>query len=102
MEVHIIKSEFKSVGYPLPFIDNVICTFKERNIDNKNKVTDDNDDEPVTPPYFFEVDKGFMLLKLQFCQFCQNSEIKNYMILQKIIFLLQSVGKQGKYKLYFV
>ena len=67
MEVQIIKSKFKSVGYPLPFINNVICTFKERNIDDQNKVTDDNDDEPFTPPYFFEVDKGFMLLKLQFC-----------------------------------
>ena len=29
-EVQIIKSKFKSVGYPLPFIDNVIRTFKEK------------------------------------------------------------------------
>ena len=26
-EVQIIKSKFKSVGYPLPFKDNVLCTF---------------------------------------------------------------------------
>ena len=46
-EVQIIKSKFKSVGYPLPFIDNVIRTFKEKNIVDQNNVTDD--DEPLIP-----------------------------------------------------
>ena len=54
--------------YPLPFIDNVIPTFKERNIVDQNNVTDDNDDEPAPPPYFFEVYKHLILLKLPFCQ----------------------------------
>ena len=68
MEVQIIKSKFKSMGYPLSFIDNVILTFKERNIVDQNNVTDDNDDQPLPPPYFFEVYKCFILLKLSFCQ----------------------------------
>ena len=46
-EVQIIKSKFKSVGYHLPFIDNVIRTFKEKNIVDQNNVTDD--DEPLIP-----------------------------------------------------
>ena len=106
-EVQIIKSKFKSVGYPLPFIDNVIRTFKEKNIVDQNNVTDDNDDEPLIPPYSFEVNKRFILLKLPFCQ---NNEIKSKHFLKKfhhftknkIILILQSVGKQGKYKLYFI
>ena len=47
MEVQIIKSKFKSVGYPLPFTDNVTCTFKEKKIVDQNNVTDDN--EPLIP-----------------------------------------------------
>ena len=46
-EVQIIKSKFKLLGYPLPFIDNVIRTFKEKNIVDQNNVTDD--DEPLIP-----------------------------------------------------
>ena len=79
-EVQIIKSKFKSVGYPLPFIDNVIRTFKEKNIVDQNNATDDNDDEPLIPPYFFEVNKRFILLKLPFCQ---NNEIKSKHFLKK-------------------
>ena len=80
MEVQIIKSKFKSVGYPLPFIDNVIRTFKEKNIVDQNNATDDNDNEPLIPPYFFEVNKRFILLKLPFCQ---NNEIKSKHFLKK-------------------
>ena len=79
-EVQIIKSKFKSVGYPLPFIDNVICTFKEKNIVDQNNATDDNDDELLILPYFFEVNKRFILLKLPFCQ---NNEIKSKHFLKK-------------------
>ena len=61
------------MDYPLPFTDNVIRTFKERNIVDQNNVTDDNDDVPLLPQYFFEVNKFFVLLKLPFCQ---NNEIK--------------------------
>ena len=104
-EVHIIKSKFKSVGYPLSFIDNVIRTFKERNIVDQNNVTDDNDDAPLIRPHFFEVNKRFILLKLPFCQTNETKSkhfLKNSIILQKIILKLPSVGKQGKYKLCFV
>ena len=45
IEVQIIKSKFKLVGYPLRFIDNVIRTFKENKIVDQNNVTDDNNDE---------------------------------------------------------
>ena len=38
-EVQIIKSTFKSVGYPLPFTDNTILTFEEKNIGGQNKET---------------------------------------------------------------
>ena len=80
MEVQIKKSKFRSVGYPLPFIYNVIRTFKERNIVDQNNVTDDNDDEPLLPRYFFEANKRFILLKLPFCQ---NNEIKSKHFLKK-------------------
>ena len=79
-EVQIIKSKFKLLGYPLPFIDNVIRTFKEKNIVDQNNITDDNDDVPLIPPYFFEVNKRFILLKLPFCQ---NNEIKSKHFLKK-------------------
>ena len=80
MEVYIIKSKFKSVGYPLPFMDNVIHTFQERNIVDQNNATDDNDDEPRLSPHFFEVNKRFILLKLPLCQ---NNEIKSKHFLKK-------------------
>ena len=51
MEVQFIKSKFLSVGYPLPFIDNVIHTFKEDNIIDQNNIINDNDDEPLIPPF---------------------------------------------------
>ena len=51
MEVQFIKSKFSSVGYPLPFIDNVICTFKEDNIIDQNNIINDNDDEPLIAPF---------------------------------------------------
>ena len=79
MVVQIIKSKFKSVGYPLSFIDNLIRTFKEKNIVDQNNATDDND-EPLILPYFFEVNKRFILLKLPFCQ---NNEIKPKHFLKK-------------------
>ena len=80
MEVQFIKPKFTSVHYPLPFIDNVICTFKEDDIVDQNNVIDDNDDEPLIPPYFFEVNKRFILLKLPFCQ---NNQIKSNHFLKK-------------------
>ena len=49
-EIHIIKSKFRSMDYPLPFIDNVIRTFKKRNTVAQNNVANDNDDEPVLLP----------------------------------------------------
>ena len=60
MEAQVIKFKFMPVGYPLPFIHNVIRTFKEDNIVDQNNVIDDKDDEPVIPPYFFEVNKRFI------------------------------------------
>ena len=68
------------MGYHLPFIDKVIRTFKEDNIADQNNVIDDKDDEPLIPPYFFEVNKRFILLKLSFCQ---NNEIKSKHFLKK-------------------
>ena len=50
IEVQIIKSKFKSAGYPLLLIENVIRTFKENNIGDQNIVIDNNDDEPLIPP----------------------------------------------------
>ena len=104
------------MGYPLPFIDNIIRTFKERNIVDQNNETNDNDDKPLLPTYFFEVNKRFILLKLPFRQ---NNEIKSKHFLKKFhhftknynnnnkknknkSLILQSVGKQGKYKLCFI
>ena len=68
MEFHFMKSKFTSVGYPLWFIGNIICTFKEDNIVDQNNIIDDNDDELLIPPYFSEGSKRFILLKLPFCQ----------------------------------
>ena len=80
-EIQVIKSRFKSVGYPLPFIENVFRTFKEYIIHDQNNVIDDNDYEPLIPPYFFEVNKRFILLNLPFCQ---NNEIKSKHFLKKL------------------
>ena len=85
------------MGYPLPFIDNAICTFKENNMVDQNNVMDDNDGEPLIPPYFFEVYKRFILLKLPFCH---NNEIKSKHILKKsqhftkIVLILESDEKK--------
>ena len=68
------------MGYSLPFIDNVIRTFKEKNIVDQNNAADDNDDEPFIPSYFFEVNKRFILLKLPFGQ---NNEMKPKRFLKK-------------------
>lgn len=66
------------MGYPLLFINNVIRAFKEKNIDDQNKIKNDNDDVPLTPSYFFEVKKGFVLFKLQLCEKNEtNSFYKN-------------------------
>ena len=80
MEVLFIKFKCTSVDYPLPFIDNVIGTFKKDNIVDQNNVIDDNDDEPPILPYFFEVNKRFILLKLPLCQ---NNQIKSKHFLKK-------------------
>ena len=34
---------------------------------DQNNVIDDNDGEPLIPPYLFEVNKRFILLNLPFC-----------------------------------
>lgn len=61
------------MGYPLLFINNVIRAFKEKNIDDQNKIKNDNDDVPLTRSYFFEVKKGFVLFKLQLCGKNENN-----------------------------
>ena len=77
----------------------VLSSFKEKNIVDQNKVTVDNDNDPLIRSYFFKVNKRFVLLRLPFCQ---NNEIKSkhflkkFIILQKKNVILQSVGKQGK------
>ena len=43
--------------------------------------TDDNDDQSFIPPYFFEVNKCFILLKFLLCQ---NNEIKSKHFLKKL------------------
>ena len=72
IKVQFVKSRFTSVGYPLPFIDNVIRTFKGDNIVDQNNVIDNNGAESLIPPFFFEVNNRFILLKPPFCQ---NNEI---------------------------
>ena len=62
MEVQFIKSKFTSVDYPLLFIDNLICTFKEDYIVDQNNVIVDNDDEPLIPPCFLK------LINVSLCQ----------------------------------
>ena len=62
MEVQFIKFKFTSAGYPLPFIDNVICTFKEDNIVDQDNAIVDNDDEPLITPCFLK------LINVSFCQ----------------------------------
>ena len=79
MEVQFIKSKFTPVVYPLPFIDNDMRIFKEDNIVDQNNIIDD-DNEPLLPPYFFEVNKRFILLMLPFCL---NDETKSRHFLKK-------------------
>ena len=96
-EVKIIKYKFKWLGYPLAFIDNVIRALNEKNMVEQSNVIDHNDDEPLIPLYFFQVNKCFILLKLPFCK---NNGIKSNHFLKKCpsfykkkSFILQSVGK---------
>ena len=68
----------------------------------KIKVTVDDDNEPLIPPYFFAVNERFILFKLLYCQKNEIKSkhfLKNFIILQKIILILQSVGKQEKCKI---
>ena len=53
MEAQVIKFKFMPVGCPLPFIHNVIRTFKEDNIVDQNNVIDDNDDDFVKYVSFY-------------------------------------------------
>ena len=63
-KVQSVKSEFKSAGYPLPFIDNAICTFEEKILGNQNKVIHDNYYEPLLPLYFFHPTEKLQISKL--------------------------------------
>ena len=62
----------------------VLSSFKEKNIVDQNKVTVDNDNDPLIRSYFFKVNKRFVLLRLPFCQ---NNEIKSKHFLKKFIIL---------------
>ena len=59
-EVKIIRNKFIKTDYPKPFINNVIKRFNQDQL--HNEITEE--DEPLLPPDFFEIEKPFHLLYL--------------------------------------
>ena len=65
-EIKIIRNKFIKADYPNPFINSVINQYKNKS-NRETQELDDNDDF-IIPPYLFETEKQFILLKLPFCE----------------------------------
>ena len=63
-EVKNINKKFIKADYPKAFINSVITQFNREEV-NKETV---EEDEPLIPPDFFEVEKPFQLLYLPYCE----------------------------------
>ena len=61
-EVKIIRNKFIKADYPRGFINNVIKQFNQDQL--HNEITEE--DEPLIPPDFFEIEKPFHLLYLPY------------------------------------
>ena len=63
-EVKIIRNKFIKADYPKAFINNVIKQFNSDQLHNEIS----EDDEPLIPPDFFEIEKPFHPLYLLYCE----------------------------------
>ena len=63
-KIQIIRKRFIKADYPRPFFNSGIKQYN-----NKTKEQQiDNEDDYIIPPYLFEKEKPFVLLKLPFCE----------------------------------
>ena len=66
MEKKAIKSKFQHADFPERFINSVIKQFAE-NLKNVNTI-DNEEEEFLIPPFFFEEPKKFTLLEIPYCE----------------------------------
>ena len=75
-EIQTIRKKFIKADYPRPFVNSVINQYnnktKEQQIDNEN--------DYIIPPYLFEQEKLFVLLKWPFCE---QNEVKSKYFIKK-------------------
>ena len=78
-EINIIRQKFLKASYPLRYINSVIKDFKNK----KNAVSTENDniDEFIIPPGFFEIPQKSLFLELPYCP---ENEILAKDIIKKI------------------
>ena len=75
-EIQTIRKKFIKADYPKPFVNSVINQHS-----NKAKEQQiDNEDDYIIPPYLFEEEKPFILLKLPFCE---QNEVKSKDFIKK-------------------
>ena len=75
-EIQTIRKKFIKADYPKPFVNSVINQYS-----NKTKEQQiDNEDHYIIPPYLFEEEKPFILLKLPFCE---QNEVKSKDFIKK-------------------
>ena len=75
-EIQTIRKKFIKADYPKPFVNSVINQYS-----NKAKEQQiDNEDDYIIPPYLFEEEKPFILLKLPFCE---QNEVKSKDFIKK-------------------
>ena len=75
-EVRIIRNKLIKADYPKAFINNVIKQFNQEQL--HNEITEE--DEPLVPPDFFEIEKPFHLLYLPYCE---KNETKSKNLIKK-------------------
>ena len=75
-EIQTIHKKFIKADYPRPFVNSVINQYKDKTKEQQI----DNEDDYIIPPYLFEEEKPFILLKLPFCE---QNEVKSKDFIKK-------------------
>ena len=75
-EIQTIRKRFIKADYPIPFANSVINQY----INKSKEQQMDNEDDYFIPPYLFEEENPFILLKLPFCE---QNEVKSKDFIKK-------------------
>ena len=75
-KIQTIRKKFIKADYPRPFVNSVINQYKDKTKEQQI----DNEDDYIIPPYLFEEEKPFILLKLPFCE---QNEVKSKDFMKK-------------------